>query len=112
MPDAPRWRLEEQLWKLPAFALLSPPMLFVLAFLIRPFRRYLFDAFVLLGCLSPVLGVVTWAVLLLRYALLGEELDPGKITRRHVAGLAGLAIIAPVWLIVMYLIAVFYSGGR
>jgi hypothetical protein len=53
--------------------------------------------------LSPVLGLLTLAIL-----LFGKEAAPSSVSRRRVTRLAGLAVIAPVWLIVMYFaVAVF-----
>lgn len=112
MSDTPCRRLEEDLWKLPAFALVSPPIVFMLALVPWPYQDHLFEAFLLLGSSSPVLGLVTWAVLAIQYVMLAEELNAGKTTRRRVAVLAGLAIIAPAWLVVMWMIAVLSTGGR
>jgi hypothetical protein len=92
------------------FALVSPPITAVLVWLTRLFElggmlRYtLNEAFVLLFFLSPVLGLLTLAILLVQYSLFGEELEPMRMSRRLVAVLAGLAIVSPVWLPVIGLL--------
>jgi hypothetical protein len=90
---------------LPVFALVAPPIVFVLALLVGGLLGLrLLEAYWLLGCLSPVLGLLTLAIL-----LFGKEAAPSSVSRRRVTRLAGLAVIAPVWLIVMYFaVAVFH----
>ena len=90
---------------LPVFALVAPPIVFVLALLVGGLLGLrLLEAYWLLGYLSPVLGLVTLAVLLVQYSLFGDEAAPSRVSRRRVAQLAGLAVIAPAWLIVMYFV--------
>ena len=60
-----------------------PPIVLALAVLLggRP-GHMLFEAYVYLGYLSPVLSLVTWAILLTQYSLFGEELEPMRMRRR------------------------------
>jgi hypothetical protein len=109
MPERARRRSVQQLWMLPVFALVSPPVVFVLALLVGGlYGLRLLEAYWLLALLSPVLGLVTLIILLVQISLVRGELEPLRISRRRTAWLAGLAIIAPVWLAVMYFaVAVF-----
>lgn len=92
------------------FALVSPPIAAVLVWLTRLFalggmlRYTLNEAFMLLFFLAPALGLLTLAILLVQYSLFGEELERMRMSRRLVAGLAGLAVVSPVWLLVIGLL--------
>ena len=92
---------------LPAFALAAPPIVFLLA-LASPVGlvgQRLLEAYALLIGLSPVLGLVTLAILLVRYPWFAAEFDPMRTSRRRAARLAVWAILAPAWLVVMFFIA-------
>jgi hypothetical protein len=108
MSDPPRRRTApQQLRILPLFALVSPPIVWVLFLLLMlwpvrtAFEQYLLEAYFLLGVLSPVFGLLTLAILAVQYSLC-EETEAWRMGRRKVAVLAGLAIIAPLWLFVIY----------
>ncbi len=91
-----------QLWMVPAFGLVSAPVAFLLGLSFRGILSLrLLELFFVLGVLSPVLGLVTLAVLLEQYLTVPERLlDVRK--RRRAKRLAVLAVISPVWLFVMY----------
>jgi hypothetical protein len=106
MPDTQRVRTTQQLWKLPVFALVSPPLVLMLALLVGwPYGMRLFEAYVLLGLLAPILGVTTLAILIFQFVMTREAVETGRMSRGRIALLAGLTIVSPVWLWVMYLFA-------
>jgi hypothetical protein len=91
---------------LPVFALISPPVVFLFALVAgEPYGRHLLEAYVLLGYLSPVLGLLTLAILLVQFLFLTpQELEAWRIDRRRAATLAVFAVIAPAWLIGLFFI--------
>jgi hypothetical protein len=91
-----------QLWMVPAFGLVSAPLAFLLGLSSRGILSLrLLELFFVLGVLSPVLGLVTLAVLLEQYLTVPERLLDVR-RRRRAKRLAILATISPVWLSVMY----------
>lgn len=98
-----------QLWMVPAFALAAPPPVFLLALISRGVvGMRLLELFWVLGCLAPILGLVSLGALLFQYLFVPEEPHVDSRKRRRVARLAILAIMSPAWLAVMYFsIAVF-----
>jgi len=112
MADTQRTRSEQEMWKLPAFALVAPPAVLIFAVLLNFLGGSLYvgrllEAYFLLGYLSPALGLLTVAILAVQYSMFWEELDFGRVGPRRVLLLSVLAIVAPAWLIVMYLVVGF-----
>jgi hypothetical protein len=94
-----------ELWMLPVFALASPLVTLVLAFILPgPLSRQMFEACVLLGFSAPVLGLATLAILATQYSLFGEESRPARMSRKSIALLGALAVISPVWLFVLFVL--------
>jgi len=108
MSDTPRRRNAlQELKVLPVFALVAPPIVWVLFLLLTlwpvrtAFERYLLEAYFLLGALSPVFGLLTLVILAIQYSFF-EDTEAWRMGRRRVAILAALAIISPLWLLLMY----------
>jgi len=94
-----------ELWMIPVFALVSPLLALVLALILPgPLSRQMFEACVLLGFAAPVLGLATLAILMTQYSLFGEESRPARMSRKAIALLAALAVISPVWLLVIFVL--------
>ena len=108
MSDTPRRRNAlQELKVLPVFALVAPPIVWVLFLLLTlwpvrtAFERYLLEAYFLLGVLSPVFGLLTLVILAIQYSFFADT-EAWRMGRRRVAMLAALAIISPLWLLLMY----------
>ncbi len=90
---------------LPVFALVSPPIVLVLALVSRaPLSLRLLEAYWLLGLLAPALGLATLAIQVIQWVTTRVEFEPGTMSRRRVTVFAGLAVVSPVWLIVMFFV--------
>jgi hypothetical protein len=92
-----------QLWMVPVFALAAPPIVVMLAGLVR--SRLLLGTFWFLGALAPALGLTTLAILTIQFVTSRPAIEPAKMSRRRVALLGALAVVSPVWLWVMFLVA-------
>jgi hypothetical protein len=96
---------------LPALALGLPPIVLLIGVLLGWQRgRIVFAAFQVLGLFSPILGLTTLIVLVIRWLRPSNVEEPAQKGSHVLAGwLAILAIVAPVWLIVMYLFAIGFN---
>ena len=117
MSDTPRRRNAlQELKVLPVFALVAPPIVWVLFLLLTlwpvrtAFERYLLEAYFLLGALSPVFGLLTLVILAIQYSFF-EDTEAWRMGRRRVAVLAGLAIIAQLWLFSMYFLTPLFTAS-
>jgi hypothetical protein len=97
----------QHLWKLPAFALISPPIVLTGAAIFS--SQLLLGAFWVLGALAPLLGVATLAFLAIQFVMTGRSVEPRRMHRGRMALLGALAVISPVWLWVMFLVATGFS---
>jgi hypothetical protein len=107
MPDTQCVRSAPHLWKLPVFALVSPPIVLAGAALFR--SQLLLGAFWLLGALAPLLGLATLAILTIQFVMARPSVEPERMSRGRTLLLGALAVVSPVWLWVMFLVATGFS---